>query len=651
MNKRNLNLPDNNGLKSIINHNNSVKPNSELLRTLKNNLPQFFDKDVYDENGNLIKNGSFQTDKFLDELKSNNIAESCDGYKLGFVGKDYARLQTGRLPETMIVPDTEHNFQNENKNSGNIFITGDNLEALRHLQNAYAGKIKMIYIDPPYNTGKEFVYNDTFEFDETTLKSALSYDSNEIAKLKSLQGKSSHSAWLTFMYPRLKLAKNLLTDDGAMFVSIDDNEQANLKLLMDDIFGEGNLVIVFNWQTKKAAQGMTTENMVVDNHEYIIVYAKQKAKFRFVGLERDEKNGFANPDNDPRGLWKRQYLQRIGQGLPTRTIVDPENGNKFSFETPYTQEKLELWIKEKRIIFPKTTNKYPARKEFLNEYENEQQLVSSLGLYATKSTTEKLYALFNNQKVFTNPKPDNLILNLLKYTIANDKSAIILDFFAGSGTTAHAVMQLNATDNGNRKFILVQIDEQTNSKSEARKIGFETVDEISRERIKRAAKKIKSDKELTSDKHFDGGFKHYYLVTPEVKTLDKIIEFDPESERLFEIDMVDQFSYKKTKTGGLEILLTTWLLDDGYQFDVNIETKIFAGYKAYYVSESATLYLINLNWNTEALKTMLNQIGKNELIVNTIIIYPYSFNFKSMRELKTNTKTNLDNPPTIIERY
>ncbi|MDR2643567.1 MAG: site-specific DNA-methyltransferase [Planctomycetaceae bacterium] len=641
----------NGGLKSAIAHNNSIKPNSELLNTLKISVPQFFEKDVYDENGILIKNGAFKIDKFLDDLKENNITESQDGYKLVFAGKDYARLQTGRQSETMIVPDVLHNSQKENENSNNIFITGDNLEALRHLQNAYAGKIKMIYIDPPYNTGKEFIYNDKFEFTDKQLKSALSYGDNGITRLKALHGKSSHSAWLTFMYSRLKFAQKLLTDNGgAIFISIDDNEQASLKLLMDDIFGEENFVAMFNWQTKKAAQGMTTENMIVNNHEYILVYAKQKNKFKFKGMKRNENNGFANPDNDPRGLWKRQYLQRLGQGLPVRTIIDPKTGNKFSFETPYTQEKLNSWIKENRIIFPNSQDKYPARKEFLLEYKNEQQLVTSLGLYPTKSTTEKLYKLFDGNKIFTNPKPDTLLMDLLSY-ITLSKDDIILDFFAGSGTTAHAILQLNAENFNNLKFILIQLNEPTNPNSDARKAGYNTIDEIARERIKRTAKKIKTEKKLALPKNFDAGFKHYRLVTPDVKMLDKIIEFDPESKRLFEIDMIDQFAYKKTKTTGLETLLTTWLINDGYQFDTKIETKIFDNYKSHYIKKSATLYLINLGWNTKALKILLNEISKNKLIVNTIIVYAYSFDFESMRELKTNIKINLKNPPKIIERY
>ncbi|GMO32213.1 MAG: site-specific DNA-methyltransferase [Termitinemataceae bacterium] len=631
------------GLKTAIERNAAVKPNSELLETLKSSVPQFFDSE-----------GNFKADKFTDEIKANNIAEARDGYRLGFVGKDYARLQTGRASETVIVPDCKHNALPENKDSDNVFITGDNIEALRHLVNAYENAIKLIYIDPPYNTGKEFVYSDKFEFDDEKLQSALGYTPQEVARLKSIQGKSSHSAWLTFMYPRLKIAQKLLTPDGVIFVSIDDNEQANLKLLMDDVFGEGNFVACLNWNTKKAAQGMTTENMIVDNHEYIFTYAKKTGLFRFFGLERDSENGFANPDNDPRGLWKRQYLQRLGQGLPTRTIIDPVTHNSFTFETPYTQEKLDRWIEQGRIIFPKDIDKYPARKEFLSEYENNQQLVTSLGLYATKATTEQLYVLFDDKKVFTNPKPSTLIHFLFK--AVDTKDALILDFFAGSATTAHAVMQLNAEDGGNRKFIMVQWDEPTNEDSEARKAGYETIDQISRERIKRAGAKILkeyNEKQTTNagklaltdetdqpkwDK--DIGFKHYRLVTPDVKTLDKIETFDPSAPVLIAEDMITPFADKDTDTSGIETLLTTWLIDDGFTFDTPVTAVDIAGYAAHLIHSK--LYLIAPDWGSGQTKELLNLIGTNTLNVQHIVVYAYSFIMESLRELEINIKNTLD---------
>jgi adenine-specific DNA-methyltransferase len=313
--------------------------------------------------------------------------ENITSYELNFAGKEFAKAKKD-IPtqkELKVELKQSKNFDATN----NVIIRGDNLDALKHLKQAYTKQIKMIYIDPPYNTGGDaLVYNDTFKFTEDDYRKKLGLNNEEIKKLKNFEGKNNHSAWLSFMYPRLALARDLLRDDGAIFISIDDNEQANLKLLCDEIYGEENFVVTFNWQTKKSAQGMTTKNLVVNNHEYILVYAKRKSNFKFLGEERDKENGFINPDNDSRGLWKRQYLQRLGQNLPKRTIIDPQTKNSFTFETPYTQEKLELWIRENRIIFPKTTNKYPARKEFMSEYENKKQLV--LGIYAWVLQQEQL---------------------------------------------------------------------------------------------------------------------------------------------------------------------------------------------------------------------------------------------------------------------
>ncbi len=308
----------------------------------------------------------------------------------------------------------------------NLVIKGDNLAVLKILKKQLAAKVKLIYLDPPYNTGKEsFHYRD---------------------KLNS-------SAWLQFMRERLKIAKTLLTSDGVILVSIDDNEQASLKALMDEVFGRVNFVITFIWQRKKGAQGVVTKNMVVNNHEYIIVFAKQKSKFHFKGLDRDQQ-GFNNPDNDPRGKWKRQYLQRFGQNFPQRTITNPQNNMQFTFETPYTEDKLNQWIKEKIIMFPDDRKKYPARKEFLKDYPQKKQLVSFLGLFPSKSATEELYRMFDGEKVFKNPKPVKLIKFIVEQTTAKDD--LVLDFFAGSGTTGQAVLEMNQEDGGDRKFILVE---------------------------------------------------------------------------------------------------------------------------------------------------------------------------------------------------
>jgi adenine-specific DNA-methyltransferase len=445
---------------------------------------------------------------------------------------------------------------------------------------------------------------------------------------------------------------------------------------MDDVFGEVNFVTEFIWEKKKKPSFL--HNNVGKLGDYIICYLKDSNytfPFSIETTTEGKKYPLNNAGNSltklifPKGSVHFDIKdclilpQDMSEGNIITKLITPleiKNGcNNKEFilegEWRYSQAKLNEIIDRKEKI---TISKIPFRPNHIkdgNEIKKMKNFLSPVhySMETNEDATEQINELFQKD-VFDNPKPTKLIKTFIKATTYLDKDSIILDFFAGSGTTAHAVIQLNdedAENNGNRRFILVQIDEPTNPDSEARKAGYNTVDEIARERIKRAVKKIKTKKGLSLPKDFDYGFKHYRLVTPDVQTLDKIIEFDPENERLFGIDMIDQFSHKKTETSGLQTLLTTWLIDEGYPFDTKIETKKFADYESHYIEESATLYLINLGWNTKALEALLNEIGKNKLIVHTIIVYVYSFDFESMRELKTNIKTNLDTPPEIIERY
>ncbi len=453
----------------------------------------------------VIKDGKTQLavdfDALKEELSTVIVEDKKERYQMTWPEKSKAKALAAKQITATLRPCKEESVDFDN--TQNLYIEGDNLDVLKLLQETYLGKVKMIYIDPPYNTGNDFVYEDDFsqKADEyAEISGDYDEQGNRLFKNTDSNGRF-HTDWLNMIYPRLKVAKDLLSDDGVIFISIDDNEQSNLKKICDELFGGQNFICQFIWETKKAAQGMTTEHMVVVNHEYILVYAKNAQYFKFVGLERDENNGFSNPDNDPRGLWKRQYLQRLGQGLPTRTIIDPKTGNVYSFETPYTQEKLNRWIDEGRIIFPEDPSKYPARKEFLNEYEHKQQLVTDLGLYATKATTEKLYGIFNDVKIFTNPKPDTLIYFLVKQV--HGKDFIALDFFSGSSTMAHAIMQLNAEDGGNREFIMVQLPELCDEKSEAYKAGYKNICEIGKERIRRAGKKILEDRKNYQNNFFE----------------------------------------------------------------------------------------------------------------------------------------------------
>ncbi len=495
-----------------------------------------------------------------------------EGYGLDFVGKKIALNQAFKKNNKILKPLNE-------STSKHILIKGDNLDALKILRQSYSEKIKMIYIDPPYNTKNDnFIYSDDFSQSNEEILKTLDYSKEKLDYIKNLFGSKCHSGWLSFMYPRLLLAKDLLKQDGVIFISIDDNECSQLKLLCDEIFGEGNFVAQFIWQTKKAAQGMTTQHMIVSNHESILIVCKSKEQFKFLGLDRDE-DGFSNPDNDPRGLWKRQYLQRLDQGFPMRTITDPKTGNTYSFETPYAQDKLERWVKEERIIFPNSKNVYPARKEFLNEYENNKQLVTSLGLFPTKSTTEQLYNLFDGVKIFTNPKPLDLIKFLIDQT--TEKGDIILDFFAGSGTTAHAVLESNKSDyqklsegggviNGlnaafkERRFILVQLDEKIKNKSahdfclNTLKSTSPSIFDITEERIKRAGAKIKE-----ACPYLDVGFRAF-----------EIIDDETNDKNLNEANQKDLFAYSNPKKRETQTILIKLLCCESLELTTPINCLI-----------------------------------------------------------------------------
>ena len=601
----------------------------------------------------------------LKKTLGESVNSSQERFGLQWAGKSecYQRIQersSATLKPCLQKEDIKQFLHND---SENVFIEGDNLEVLKLLQESYFAKIKMIYIDPPYNTGKEFIYPDKYKDNlQTYLEYTGQVDNNgKKFSTNSEQTGRYHSNWLSMMYPRLFLARNLLREDGVIFISIDDHEQANLKKICDQIFGEDNFICVFNWNTKRGAQGMATKNLVVPNHEYILCYAKNSYNFKFQGQERIQDKGFSNPDNDPRGRWKRQYLQRLAQGLPKRTIIDPNTQNKYTFETPYAQEKLNQWVEENRIIFPKNLNQYPARKEFLAEYKNKKQLITHLGLYATKSTTEEVYAVFDKKKIFTNPKPHTLLQFLLR---AMHPDITVLDFFAGSGTTADAAMKLNAEDGGKRKFIMVQLQEPCKEDSEAFKAGYKNIAEIGKERIRRSAMKIKQDlqdkilnlqqkiekaekkatasnqekqQEITAEiekqqqeiaslknriKKLDLSFQSFYLTTSNFKEW----ETDPSKQKDLKLALETQVHPIKENSNDLDIIFEI-LLKEGILLSTKITSKTIANKKVYFI-EKHQLYIclekINLALIDKILEKNPNKIilldsnfdGNDELKIN-----------------------------------
>ncbi|WP_143541471.1 site-specific DNA-methyltransferase, partial [Rodentibacter genomosp. 1] len=317
----------------------------------------------------------------------------------------------------------------------------------------------------------------------------------------------SHSAWLTFMYPRLYIARDLLKEDGVIFISIDDNEVAQLKLLCDEVFGEGNFVSEFIWDKKNSAKGVPPRNMVVDIHEYVLCYSRN-TDAKLIG-ELRTKDGFANPDNDIRGEWRLSNIKSTLERVQDKfSITDPNTGRKFENYWAFSKNSLEKMIKEGRIIFPKNDDGLPKQKEFFNEFDNPYiPIKSHLGWFDPQSKTEKNVEKLMGQKVFLYRKPLELMKKLVIQSVKNNE--IILDFFSGSGTTAHAVMQLNAEDGGNRQFILVQLPEKTDEKSEAFKAGYKTIFDITKARIEKSAVKIRQD---FPDTQCDLGFKIFKAI-------------------------------------------------------------------------------------------------------------------------------------------
>lgn len=660
-------------------YNEAVKPNTAFLSELKNKLPEFFNKD-----------GEFNLDKFKSELQEHNINELKDGYQLDFIGKDYARRQAGERPWTVIVPDEEQN-NSEGKNSKNLFFTGDNLEVLRHLQTNYANKIDMIYIDPPYNTGSDgFVYPDKFEYSDEKIKEMFGMDDSQIEHLKSIQGKSSHSAWLTFMYPRLFLSRNLLSDSGVIFISIDDNEVTNLRSICNELYGEDNFVAQIAVQINP--RGRNLDIFVAKTIEYVLVYVMnynnensingiekkgkmideynkkdELGKYREIGLRN--RNQSFNPITRP-NLYYPLYVNP--KTLKVSVVKDDDYIDEVWPDAPDGTKTCWTWMKKKVVnennllIAGKSGNSWRIyRKDYLVK-DGKKATTLAKSLWVDKEINndygkKAIKDLFGSN-VMTFPKSPGLLKKILK--MGSKKESIILDFFAGSSTTADAVMQLNAEDGGHRKFIMVQLPEKTytlNSDGNAvptkggkvaYEASFKTIDEISRERIRRAAAKIKEDNGLMVPEDFDGSFKHYRVVNPVKQTLEEIEEFDPDNVNLFN-DMVSYFSSEALGVAGNatgeQTILTTWLAKDGYNFEADVKEVSFAGYKAKLVEDSR-LYLINEGWTGESTEELLNKIGNHELAVQTIILFGYSFDITSIRELEIGLK-QLDSTIGLLKRY
>ncbi|HEM5985236.1 TPA: site-specific DNA-methyltransferase [Streptococcus suis] len=575
-----------------------------------------------DENGRLRPAIDF--DK-LRQFLSREIVEGRESYEFTWVGKRGAIAEAGKPTTQTLRPDLEESVDFDK--SENVFITGDNLEVLKVLQESYLGKIDMIYIDPPYNTGKDFVYSDKFQMSEEELADEMDLrDENGLQRVGLTKNEKSsaryHSDWLNMMYPRLVLARNLLKDSGVIFISIDDNEQANLKAICDEIFGEENFVGTFIRRTINSGKQDSTK--VSDYHEYCLSYSKSITKCilnRRKKSETERQKLYPLEDEyvNTRG---RYYISQLDKGSLQYSdglnfaIKAPDGTDIWPGEGFHDKSKIFRWSKDKvkwgidndYLVFKKQGNKWKVYAKSYEFRDNNDNVIVPSNPYTTLdhvqkefsnfNATPELNKLFGNKKYFDFPKPVPFIMDLIKY--AMQKESIILDFFAGSATTADAVMQLNAEDGGNRKYILCTLDEQLADKSAAKEAGYETIDQISRERIRRAAKKIQEEHPETVGKQ-DFGFRAYKLDTSNFKDVSQTPDsFSQES--LF--DSVSNIKDGRTDLDLLFQIMLTW----GMELSLPIAKTQIDGTAVYNVADGALIAC----FADEISESVLRQIAKEE---------------------------------------
>lgn len=480
----------------------------------------------------------------------------------------------------------------------NVIIEGDNLEVLKVLQKAYLGKVKMIYIDPPYNTGSDFIYPDNYT---ESLKTYLQYTGqiDDEGRKFSTNTESSgrfHSKWLNMMYPRLSLARELLTDDGVIFVSIDDHEVGQLRASLNEIYGESNFLGQFVWVTKNAARGVPPKTMLMSNHEYVLAYARNIEKVRFLGIERDESD-FANPDNDPRGLWRSESMKATGAQDNFFEIVNPQNGDKYFANWAFSADSIKRMIAENLVIFPTSKSGTPRQKKFMNSYLNDRKaFVTNLGWFSTENATKAMMDLFDGKKVFDFPKPVDLIKFFVEQTT---KDELVLDFFAGSGTLAQAVLEQNELDNGRRHFVMVQLPEVISENSEAQSFGFTTIAELTRERVRRVGLQIESKSTIFTNEKRDIGFRSFKLDQSNFAVWDAgAIEGD---EKRLEQQLFAQVEHVLPGRSNQDVLFEL-MLKSRYQLTTPVELAMIESCEVWKIADSEMVVVIDSGLTVEVIR-------------------------------------------------
>ena len=692
-----------------------IKVTNKNMEVLKKHFGQCFDK-----------NGNFDIEKFKQELSENEIDFYKESYGLDWLGKSYARILASDEATTLLKEDEEHNQKDENKDSQNLLIKGDNLEVLKHLSNAYYEKIKMIYIDPPYNTGSDgFVYQDDRVYTVKELQQLAGVDEEKAKRILDFtQSKSnSHSAWLTFMYPRLYIAKQLLMEEGVVFISIDENELTQLRLLMDEIFGDENFIECISWNKRIPKNDKGVGNI----HEYILLYAKNSTLKPIFTMRKDglddiydlveklkkDKAPIVEAEKKVKKLYKKNGYDRgitlynsldenyklwgkINMSWPNADTFGPE----YEVLHPVTEKPVKIpdrgwrWKEDtfndasKRvngeyksittledgsyrcgdIWFAKDENTQPSSITYLDDV-NTFLLRSILSLKSDGGI--EVEKLFEQKSFFSYPKSTSLLKVLLSSYLSEDTSAVVMDFFAGSGSTGDALLQLNAEDGGFRKYLLVQLPEIIDKKKNKsafefvkNKLGVDepTIFEITKERLIRASKKIKeetivskiADKEkeiteLNGKLDLENKEEKIKQLKAEIENLKnqdlgfRIFETTPIWENYgFEADELNEqlslFDESTLSEEDIKALLITWKTYDGIALTEKLNEIDFGGYNGYFADEK--LYLMDKGFTTDNLKNLLEKIDTDKKFNPTsIVAFGYNFDSKNLREISENIKS------------
>jgi adenine-specific DNA-methyltransferase len=556
--------------------------------------------ETIDENGEVVR--AIDKDVLMQEISCTVVESSEERYQFTWPDKKKSVLLANAPINKTLRPCREESVNFDT--TENLYIEGDNLEVLKLLQETYLGKIKMIYIDPPYNTGNDFVYEDDFaQSTEEYMANSGQFDDdgNRLVPNTESNGRF-HTDWLNMIYPRLRLAKDLLSDDGIIVISIDDNEIRNMRLLCDAVFGESNFISTIIWQ--KIHSTKNDAKYFSENHEYAVIYAKSIGDIKINLLPRtDEMNSrYKNPDNDPRGSWQSGDLVASGERSNGHFIVtSPVTGKNFDVPQGkhwvYSQENLLKLVADNQIWFGADGNAFPRKKRFLKDVQD-GRTPSTLWLAEevghNQSATREVKILFDDEKLFDFPKPVAYIEQFLR--VASEENCTILDFFSGSATTAHAVMQLNAEDGGTRKFIMVQLPEETDEKSEAYKAGYQNICEIGKERIRRAGARIKEEKPL-STQWLDVGFRVLKCDTTNMKD----VYYNPGD---YEADLFDMMTDNIKEDRTPEDLLFQVMLDLGVELSSKIEETVIAGKKVFDVADGFLIACFDADVTNETIKAI-----------------------------------------------